>query len=103
MFCSNCGCEVSENSKFCSECGSQIVQNAYYEENLFCDDNQEEKPKKKWWVILLKVIGIIIAAYIALNILAIFGEMLLGILVFVIAIPVIIFAIKIFVCLLLNA
>lgn len=39
MFCSNCGCELADNSKFCSNCGANLSESTHESNNP--NDDQE--------------------------------------------------------------
>ena len=51
MFCSQCGKEIADNSKFCPECGKAIET---------IDDDEDGKGFYVFWIIIILVIVIAI-------------------------------------------
>ena len=76
VYCTRCGCECAEGSKFCAKCGAALIYPASRGNDSGCSTYDqpygaatngeygaaysERKPKKKkmkWWVLVLIVLG----------------------------------------------
>ena len=69
MYCSNCGNQINNNSKFCPKCGNKVVENNQVNNNLQSPKKQKRKP---YWLLgvipfVTYVITIIIKVVIELT------------------------------------
>jgi len=63
MFCSNCGKEIDENSKFCPNCGKEMLLSSEKDNK---DEPKEKKVKNKKKVIIFSIISILIIISISI-------------------------------------